>query len=243
MNLKKTRISLPHSPLGLLLDREVRHAARESRPHFTRKAVLDFADGDAELDELLLGLVEAGPLVAVPVEAGVEEAVATTTAGLELVGEFREHVVDLLAVLLDATGVEAHGLDDALGDDVAIGILAVLEQASHEDGLDTLRSENLDIGAHYFTFSSIFGDDAFRVGEHVFFCNTQDEVPKRSTLLQLTLCLSTCQSTWSKSCSTSQFKIILQMLYCVKFVDNTFTDANCFSVGGGTFGRIGLLFG
>ena len=122
----------------LLLDREVRHAAREDLPPITREAVLDLADGDTELHQLLLDLVEASPLVAVPVEAGVEEAVATTAAGLELVGEFREHVVDLLPVLLDAARVEPDGMKDALGGDMVGGVLSVLEKTGHKNSLDVL---------------------------------------------------------------------------------------------------------
>lgn len=157
----------------LLLDHEVRHAAREDHPHLTREAVLDLADGDTELHQLLLGLVEASPLVAVPVEAGVEEAVATTAAGLELVGEFREHVVDLLPVLLDAARVEPDGLDDSLGDDVAGGALAVLEETGHENSLDVLWGENLSVGAHCCTFSSNFGGDASRIASVCFSIHTR----------------------------------------------------------------------
>lgn len=179
---------MSHSPVELLLDHEVRHASWEDRPHVARQAVLDLADSDAELDELLLGLVEAtSPLVAVPVEAGVEEAVPTTTAGLELVGEFREHVVDLLTALLDAARVEPDSVDDALGHDVVAGVLAVLEEAGLEDGLDVMRGENLSVGAHCSTFSSIFAGDGSRIASVCFFLFTQDEVPKRYTFSHLIL--------------------------------------------------------
>lgn len=131
-----------------LLHDEVRHPAREGRPHLPRQAVLDLADGDAELDELLLGLVHARPLVAVLVHAGVEEAVATSAAGLELVGELSQHVVDLLTVLLDAAGVKPDDVDDALGDDVVTGVLAVLEQAGHEDAVHAIGSDDVGVGGH-----------------------------------------------------------------------------------------------
>lgn len=89
--------------------------------------------------------MHASPLVAVLVHAGVEEAVATSTAGLELVGKLCEHVVDLLTVLIDAAGVEAHGLDDAFGDDVVADVLAILEETSHEDGLHVLRGKGFGV--------------------------------------------------------------------------------------------------
>ncbi len=132
----------------LLLDHEVRHATGEGSPHVARQAVLDLANGDSEQDELLLGLVEACPLIAVPIDACVEEAVAATAACLEIVGEFREHVMDLLTVFLDAAGVKPDGVDDALGDDVVVSVLAILEEAGHEDGFDVLRGENSGVGIH-----------------------------------------------------------------------------------------------
>ena len=50
--------------------------------------------------------------------------------------------MDLLTVFLDAGGVGPDGLDDALGHDVVAGVLAVLEQAGHEDAVHVgLRSE------------------------------------------------------------------------------------------------------
>ena len=112
--------------------------------------------------------MHARPLVAVPVQAGVEEAVATSTAGLEVVGKLREHVVDLLTVFLDAGGVEPNGLDNALGHDVVAGFLAVLEQAVHEDAVHVVSGQNVGVGGHCTTFSSIFGGDASRLSECVF---------------------------------------------------------------------------
>lgn len=172
-----TYVHLPYSlPRWLLLDHEIWHAAREDRPHLTRQEVFDLADGDAELNELLLGLVRARPLVAVLVEAGVEEAPAASAASLERVGELREHVVDLLAVLLDAARVETNGLDDALGQDVVAGVLAVLEQAVHEDDVHAVVGQDVGTCGHYTSFSSISGWVATRKTSRVYSYNTQDEV-------------------------------------------------------------------
>lgn len=136
--------------MKLLLHREVRHASREGRPHLPRETVLDLADGDAELNELLLGLVHARPLVAVLVHAGVEKAVAASSAGLELIREFREHVVDLLTMFLDTAVVEADGQRDAFGNDVAGSVFTVLEQAVQEDGVDKIASQGVSVGGHDF---------------------------------------------------------------------------------------------
>jgi hypothetical protein len=132
-----------------LLHHKVRHPTREDIPHLPRQAVLNFADGDAELDELLLGLVHARPLIAVSVHACVEEAVAASAAGLKVVGKLGEHVVDLLTVLLDATRVEPHGLyDDPFGDKVTGGVLAFLEHAVREDGVHKVTGQNVGFGTH-----------------------------------------------------------------------------------------------
>lgn len=101
-----------------LLHYEVRHSSREGAPTLSGEAVLDLVDGDAELDELLLGQVKVRPLAPVPVHASVQEAHAASAADFELVGEFREHVVDLLAVLLDSAGVEADRANDTFGSDI-----------------------------------------------------------------------------------------------------------------------------
>lgn len=138
----------------LLLHHEVRHPFREGTPHLPREAVLDFADGDAELDELFLSQMHARPLVAVLVYAGVGEAHAASAAGLEIVGEFREHVVNLLTVLLDAAAVEADGVDDTLRHDALGDVLAVLEQTLHEDIVDVIAGQDLGVGSHDKSFSS-----------------------------------------------------------------------------------------
>ena len=148
MSEKHTTPASADYQMKLLLHHEVRRAAWEDRPHLPRKAVLNLADGDAELNELFLGLVHACPLVAVLVHAGVEEAVATSAAGLELVREFREHVVNLLTVSFDAARMESDGSHDALCDDVAGSVFAVLEEAVQEDGVDEITSQGVRISGH-----------------------------------------------------------------------------------------------
>ena len=151
-NLRKKKGAVPEgrapdywnsllAPGLVLADDEVRHAARQNRPHLPRHLVLHLADADAELEELLHALMEASPLVAVLVVAGVEERPATTTGLLELVGEFVQHRLDLGLVALETLGMKLD-TNDALGLDVFASILTVTEQAVHEDGVDPLGVEN-----------------------------------------------------------------------------------------------------
>lgn len=128
---------------------DVGHAAGHCCPHFAGHQIRCDAGGDAELEELFHRAMEARPLVAVLVVAGVQEAPATaTTRGffLELRGQFGEHGDDVVALLGDAAGMEADVRRDAGGGQIGFLRLVVLEQAVHEGLFDPLGVENI---AHF----------------------------------------------------------------------------------------------
>ena len=152
-NLRKKKGAVPEgrapdywnsllAPGLVLADDEVRHATRQNRPHLPRHLVLDLADADAELKELLHALMETGPLVAVLVVAGVEKRPAATAGLLELVGEFVQHGFDLSLVVLETLGMKPDVPDDAFGLDVVAGVLAVSEKTVGEDGVYPFGVEN-----------------------------------------------------------------------------------------------------
>jgi len=119
----------------------VRHPARQSIPHLARHEALDLADADAELEELLHRLMKTSPLVAVLVVAGVEERPPAAALLLELLRQLVQHGHDLGLVALQALGVKPDVPDDTLGLDVLTGVLAISEQAIHEDRVDQLCVE------------------------------------------------------------------------------------------------------
>src|SRR3989338_5097793 len=122
-------------------DDVVRHPARQSAPHLARHEALDLANADAELEELLHRLVKTGPLVAVLVVAGFEERPSAAALLLKLLRQLVQHGYDLGLVALQTLGVKPDVPDDALGLDVLAGVLAISEQAIHEDRVDLLCVE------------------------------------------------------------------------------------------------------
>ncbi len=134
-------------PLVVSLQRHVvGHTTGQNCPQLARSHALDLADGHAQHEELIHGPVEACPLVAVAVVAGVEEA----PAFLELLGKLGQHHGDQVAVLLEPTGMETDGHLDALDLDAAFGHLSfrdliILVQAVHEDLLNGCRAEDHDV--------------------------------------------------------------------------------------------------
>lgn len=110
-----------------LVDDVVRHTTGQSRPHLPRQLGLDSTDPNAKLEELLHTLMQACPLVAVPIIAGLEERPATTTGLLEFVGELIQHRFDLDLVALQTLGMKSDNLLDALCFDVLVGVLVVFE--------------------------------------------------------------------------------------------------------------------
>jgi len=132
----------------LLHDDEVRHATWKNRPQASWREEFDFFDGHAERNQLLHCLVQSSPLVAVPVETGVGEAVATSAIGLELVGEFSEHVVNLLAVIFDALRVENDRVHNAFTGNVIGRVLFIFEEAVQKDFAHTICCKNTSVSAH-----------------------------------------------------------------------------------------------
>ena len=162
-NLRKKKEAVPEgrasdwnsllAPGVVLADDEVRHATWQNRPHLPRHLVLDLADADAELKELLHALMETGPQIAVLVVAGVEKRPATTAGLLELVGELVQHGFDLGLVALETLGMKPDVPDDAFGLDVVAGVLAVSEETVGEDGVYPFGVEN-SLSAHSSTLLS-----------------------------------------------------------------------------------------
>jgi len=129
-------------PRLVLVDDVVRHAARKNRPHLSRHLALDFANPNAELEELLHTQVQVCPLITMLVVAGVEER-PTTPAGLfELVWELIQHRLDLGLVTFQTSGVKPDVTGDSFGLDVFASVLAVPEQTVREDRIDSLGVQN-----------------------------------------------------------------------------------------------------
>lgn len=82
--------------------------------------------------------MHAGPLPTVAIVAGVQERHPAAARFFEVVGQLVEHGSDFRTVLFDAAGVEADIARDAGSGDILAGVLAVLEQAAHEDAADAL---------------------------------------------------------------------------------------------------------
>lgn len=134
--------------LEVVVDDVVGHAAWQCTPHLARHQARDLAGGQAELEELLHPLMEAGPLVAVAVVAGVEERHPAAPRLLELVRQLVEHRGDFRLVLVDAAGMEADVAGDAGGRGVLAVVLTVLEQAGEENLLDALGGQNTGCLTH-----------------------------------------------------------------------------------------------
>ncbi|KKW29477.1 MAG: hypothetical protein UY72_C0043G0003 [Candidatus Uhrbacteria bacterium GW2011_GWD2_52_7] len=128
--------------VGLVEDDVVGHAAGEPAPVLTGSRALYLLDRHAEHEEEIYGAVEVGPLVAVPVHAGVEEAPPAALALQERIGELVEHGHDFLRVALETTGMEADRHHDARGADMATGVFVAFEQAVAEDRGDAFVREN-----------------------------------------------------------------------------------------------------
>ncbi len=117
-------------------DENVGQAAGQRSPRLARIRVLDLADADTELEELLHALMEPRPLVAVAIFAGVEEGLPGVRT--ERIRELRQEGFDLGTMALETFGVEADGGHEAFCGHMVGRILSLTEEAVEEDLFDLL---------------------------------------------------------------------------------------------------------
>jgi hypothetical protein len=127
----------------------VRHAPGKTGPHTTWQQSFHLADCDAELEKLFHPHLLACPMIAVLVEAGIEEGHSTSTGPLEGIGKLIEKCFDLLPVPLKSLGMKPDGPDDPLSDDTIACVFPVAKKTVPENLFNSFGVElHFRLGHH-----------------------------------------------------------------------------------------------
>lgn len=75
--------------------------------------------------------------------ASIEECLSDAMTRFEIVGQFAEHLDDVILVALESSGVKAEGLHDLLHSYMVGRVFALLEQAVGDDRPDPFRIQDI----------------------------------------------------------------------------------------------------
>ena len=116
----------------MLADYVVGHSSREQFPHLTWSEKFCLPDSHSQKEQLFHRLVEASPLLAVLVIAGIQKRHSSATRLLEIVREFVEHGLDFSFMAFQPSKMESDITSDSFDLDMVDVVITVLEQTVEE---------------------------------------------------------------------------------------------------------------